>query len=79
MASPLRSSVHTPPINLDDNLGAIGWKLDVEVERALDEASRIDIGYPQTSMPGMRTRDCDVSDVRLLGVRYAAGNGMIRP
>jgi aryl-alcohol dehydrogenase-like predicted oxidoreductase len=32
---------------LDDNLGSIGWKLDVEVERSLDEASRIDLGYPQ--------------------------------
>jgi aryl-alcohol dehydrogenase-like predicted oxidoreductase len=32
---------------LDDNLGAIGWRLDPEVERGLDAASAIDIGYPQ--------------------------------
>jgi aryl-alcohol dehydrogenase-like predicted oxidoreductase len=32
---------------LDDNLGAIGWQLDAEVERLLNAASRIDIGYPQ--------------------------------
>jgi aryl-alcohol dehydrogenase-like predicted oxidoreductase len=32
---------------LDDNLGALGWRLDAEVERSLDAASAIDIGYPQ--------------------------------
>ncbi|HEY3669981.1 MAG TPA: aldo/keto reductase [Acidimicrobiia bacterium] len=31
---------------LDDNLGAVGWRLDPEHEALLDEASRITLGYP---------------------------------
>lgn len=31
---------------LDDNLGALGWRLDDEHDRQLHEASRIPLGYP---------------------------------
>jgi aryl-alcohol dehydrogenase-like predicted oxidoreductase len=31
---------------LEDNLGATGWRLDPELETALDRASAIDLGYP---------------------------------
>jgi aryl-alcohol dehydrogenase-like predicted oxidoreductase len=31
---------------LDDNLGAVGWRLDPEHDAMLDEASRITLGYP---------------------------------
>ena len=31
---------------LTHNLGALGWRMDPEVEAALDEASRIRLGYP---------------------------------
>jgi aryl-alcohol dehydrogenase-like predicted oxidoreductase len=31
---------------LDDNLGALGWRLDLEHETLLDETSRITLGYP---------------------------------
>ena len=31
---------------LDDNLGATGWTLDPDHERALDDASGFEIGYP---------------------------------
>lgn len=34
------------PEQLDDNLGAAGWRLDPEHERRLDEASAIEPGYP---------------------------------
>jgi aryl-alcohol dehydrogenase-like predicted oxidoreductase len=31
---------------LDDNLGALGWRLDPEHEALLDETSNITLGYP---------------------------------
>ncbi|MGI8797661.1 MAG: aldo/keto reductase [Acidimicrobiia bacterium] len=31
---------------LDDNLGAVGWSLDPELERQLDDVSALDLGYP---------------------------------
>jgi aryl-alcohol dehydrogenase-like predicted oxidoreductase len=31
---------------LEDNLGALGWRLEPEHERALDDASAIEYGYP---------------------------------
>lgn len=31
---------------IEDDLGALGWRLDEEHERLLDTASRIDLGYP---------------------------------
>ncbi|HUF83013.1 MAG TPA: aldo/keto reductase [Acidimicrobiia bacterium] len=31
---------------LDDNLGAVGWTLDPELERQLDDVSALDLGYP---------------------------------
>lgn len=34
------------PAQLEDNLGATGWRLDEDHDRLLHEASRIDLGYP---------------------------------
>lgn len=34
------------PEQLEDNLGAVGWRLDGDQARRLDEASRVEHGYP---------------------------------
>ncbi len=31
---------------LDDNLGAVGWQLDPELEHQLDDVSALELGYP---------------------------------
>jgi aryl-alcohol dehydrogenase-like predicted oxidoreductase len=41
---------------LDDNLGALGWRLDEEHEQALDDASEIPLGYPYEFMGWIERR-----------------------
>ena len=31
---------------LEDNLGAVGWRLDPELEQQLDDVSALELGYP---------------------------------
>ena len=31
---------------IEDNLGAVGWTLDADARKRLDDASAIEIGYP---------------------------------
>ncbi len=37
---------------LQDNLGALEWKLSKEHKSAIDEVSRIELGFPHTILPG---------------------------
>ncbi len=41
---------------IEDNLGAIGWRLDAESLAALDDASAIDPGYPYNFIDWIHTR-----------------------
>ena len=54
---------------LEDNLGAAGWRLTDDQQRRLDEVSAIDLGYPHDWLQHYGIREGAKPDREIPGVR----------